>query len=319
MNINFDLADLRAFVAVAKLASFRAAAEELHLSQPALSRRVEKLEQALGVRLFNRTTRKVDLTAVGREFVRRANELLNGLEESLLGIRDVAGNVTGEVTIACIPSAIRFFLPDILKEYHRNYPGIVVRLIDQGATDVLSTVVRSEADFGLNYIGTQDPQLDFEPVLQESFVLACLKNHPLAGRRRVRWAELVAHDYMSVTKASGNRYLLDMALTHHAMRPRWFCEAQHVSTLVSLVEAGLGIAAVPQLAMPTKPHPSLVSVPLVEPAISRTVGLIRRVGRRLPPAAQQLYERIRQARQQRSARTVRAGRTTARRTTGGSA
>jgi DNA-binding transcriptional LysR family regulator len=299
MNMNFDLADLRAFVAVAKLGSFRAGAEELHLSQPALSRRVEKLEQALGVRLFQRTTRKVDLTAVGREFSRRANELLNGLEESLLGIRDVAGRVTGEVTIACIPSAIRFFLPDILKEYHRRYPGIVVRLIDQGANDVLTTVVRSEADFGLNYIGTQDPQLDFEPVLKEVFVVACLRDHPLAAKSKVRWSELVAYDYMSVTKASGNRYLLDMALTGKTARPRWFCEAQHVSTLVSLVEAGLGIAAVPELAMPAGPHPSLVSVPLVEPSVSRTVGLITRVGRRLPPAAQQLYDQILQVKEAR--------------------
>src|SRR5688572_17788391 len=141
--MNFDLADLRGFVAVAKLGSFRAAAEELHLSQPALSRRIEKLEDALGVRLFHRTTRKVDLTAVGREFSQRANDLLSGLEESLLGIRDVSSRVTGEVTVACIPSAIRFFLPALLKDYHQRFPGIVVRVIDQGANDVLSTILRS--------------------------------------------------------------------------------------------------------------------------------------------------------------------------------
>ena len=291
--MNFDLADLRAFVAVAKLSSFRAASEELHLSQPALSRRIEKLEDALGVRLFHRTTRKVDLTAVGREFNRRANDLLDGLEQSLLGIRDVSDRVTGEVTIACIPSAIRFFLPRILREYHERYPGIVVRVVDQGAADVLSTITRSEADFGLNYIGTQDPQIDFHPVKQESFVLACLKGHPLANKRTVRWSELAPYDYMSVTKASGNRFLLDSALSQQAVRPRWFCEAQHVSTLVNLVEAGLGVAAVPELAMPAGEHPSLVSVPLVDPTITRTVGLIHRVGRRLPPAAQQLYDQIR--------------------------
>ena len=291
--MNFDLADLRAFVAVAKLSSFRAASEELHLSQPALSRRIEKLEDALGVRLFHRTTRKVDLTAVGREFNRRANDLLDGLEHSLLGIRDVSDRVTGEVTVACIPSAIRFFLPRILREYHERYPGIVVRILDQGAADVLSTITRSEADFGLNYIGTQDPQIDFHPVKQESFVLACLKGHPLANKRTVRWSELAPYDYMSVTKASGNRFLLDSALSQQAVRPRWFCEAQHVSTLVNLVEAGLGVAAVPELAMPAGEHPSLVSVPLVDPTITRTVGLIHRVGRRLPPAAQQLYDQIR--------------------------
>lgn len=293
--MNFDLADLRACVAVAKHKSFRAAAEELHLSQPALSRRIEKLETALGVRLFHRTTRKVDLTKVGREFSYRAIDLLEGLDESLLGIRDVAQRVTGEATIACIPSAIRFFLPRVLAEYHRRYPGIMVRVIDQGANDVVASVTRGEADFGLNYIGTQDPQLEFEHLLQERFVLACPRGHALAKKRKVRWEELAAHDYMTVTKASGNRVLLDMALTRLATRPRWFCEAQHVSTLVSFVEAGLGVAAVPELALPPPPHPGLVAVPLVEPSLTRSVGLIRRVGRGLPPAAQQLSDQIRAA------------------------
>ncbi len=123
-------------------------------------------------------------------------------------------------------------------------------------------------------------------------MLACNASHPLAKKKQVTWAELAPFDYMSVTKASGNRFLLDTALSNSATRPRWFCEAQHVSTLVNLVEAGLGIAAVPRLAMPPKNSALLVSVPLVKPLVSRTVGLIRRVGRALPPAAQQLYDQI---------------------------
>ena len=297
--MNFDLADLRAFVAVVKLRSFRAAAAEMHLSQPALSRRIDKLEKALGLRLLKRTTRKVDVTAVGREFSARAERVLNGLEESLLGMRDVARRVTGEITLACMPSAIRYFLPGILREYHARYPGILVRVIDQGAHDVLGTVSRGEADFGLNYLGAHDPQLEFERILTEHFVLACRRDHALAGKRRVRWSDLADHDYMTVTRASGNRMLIDMALTDAAARPRWFCEAQHVSTLVSFVEAGLGIAAVPELAMPPAGHSTLVGVPLVEPAVTRPVGLIRRAGRELPPASRLLYDAIRAARRAR--------------------
>lgn len=290
--MNFNLADLRAFVAVAELGSFRAAAGELHLSQPALSRRIEKLEDALGVRLFDRTTRSVEMTAVGREFSRKARELLNGLEESLLGIRDVAMRVTGEVTVACVPSAVRYFLPAVLREYHALYPRIVVRLIDEGANDVLNLVVRNEADFGLNYIGTQEPDVDFEPVLKEPFVVACPPDHPLARKRKVTWAELGEYDYMTVGKASGNRMLLDLALGNIPTRPQWYCEVRHVTTLVGLVEAGLGIAAVPRLAMPPGEHPALTSVPLVDPVVERTVGLIRKRGRSLSPAAQQLYDML---------------------------
>lgn len=290
--MNFNLSDLRAFVAVAELGSFRAAATELHLSQPALSRRIEKLEGALGVRLFDRTTRSVEMTAVGREFSRKARELLNGLEDSLLGIRDVATRITGEVTVACVPSAVRYFLPAVLRDYHARYPRIVVRLIDEGANDVLNMVVRNEADFGFNYIGTQEPDVEFEPVLREPFVVACPPSHPLAAKRKVTWAELGEYDYMTVGKASGNRWLLDHALSDVPVRPQWYCEVRHVTTLVSLVEAGLGIAAVPRLAMPPGDHPNLKSVPLAEPAITRTVGLIRRRGRSLSPAAQQLYDML---------------------------
>jgi DNA-binding transcriptional LysR family regulator len=290
--MNFDLPDLRAFVAVARLGSFRAAADELHLSQPALSRRIEKLEAALGVRLFHRTTRKVDMTTVGREFSHRATDLLNSLEQSLMGIRDVAAHVSGEVTIACIPSAVRYFLPGILTAYHARYPQIMIRIIDQGANEVVTTLLRNEADFGLNYIGTQEPDLEFAPILKEPFVAACRMDHPLARKKKVTWEELTPYDYMSVTKASGNRFLLDLALTDNPQRPRWYCEAQHVSTLVSLVEAGMGVAAVPRLSMPPDGHPVLMSIPLVDPVISRTVGLIRRRGRPLSPAAQQLYDQL---------------------------
>jgi DNA-binding transcriptional LysR family regulator len=288
--MNFDLADLRAFVSVAELGSFSAAAAGLHLSQPALSRRIEKLESALGVRLFHRTTRKVDLTAVGREFSGKARELLNGLDESLLGIRDVAARVTGEVTVACVPSAVRYFLPDVLKQYHQNHPRIRVRIIDEGANEVLATIVRGDADFGVNYIGAQEPNLEFQPILKEPFVVACRSDHPLARRKKISWAELDKFDYMTVAKASGNRLLLDLALSDAPIRPSWFCEVQHVSALVSLVEAGLGVAAVPRLAMPPDGHPTLVSRPLVDPTITRTVGLIRRRGRLLSPAAQELYD-----------------------------
>jgi DNA-binding transcriptional LysR family regulator len=97
-----------------------------------------------------------------------ARELLDGLEESLFGIRDVVGRVAGEVTVACVPSTVRYFLPNVLREYRERYPRILVRIIDEAANEVLSRIVRSEADVGFNYIGTQEPNLEFEPILKGS-------------------------------------------------------------------------------------------------------------------------------------------------------
>lgn len=292
MSMNFDLADLRAFVAVAELNSFRAAAESIHLSQPALSRRVEKLEIALGVRLFERTTRSVSLTAVGRDFSRKARSLLDDLENSLLSMHQVAASQLGEVVIACIPSAVYYFLPKVLRDYHEQYPKIRVRIIDDSANAVLEIVARGEADFGINIIGIQEPEIEFQAILKEPFVAACRRDHPLAAKRKVTWAELGQYDFMTVDKSTGNRLLVDLALANTNIRPSWCFEAKHMSTLLGLVEAGLGVAAVPRLSMPQGEHATLAMVELVEPTVERTVGLIRRRGRELPPAARQLYQLI---------------------------
>ena len=290
MAINFDLNDLLAFRAVAELSNFRKAAESVHLSQPAFSRRIDKLEQALGVRLLERTTRRVTLTAVGRDFERKVRELLDELDVTLMGIRGVAATRMGEVSVACVPSTVYYYLSQVIRRYHELCPKVRVKVFDASANEVLAAVSRGEADFGLNFIGAQEGDLEFKPLVEERFVAACRRDHPLAALRRVSWAQLCEHDYISVGRTSGNRVLLDQALASVRNRPQAIYEAQHVTTTLGLVEAGLGVAAVPSMAMPGPEHPLLVSVPLVEPVVSRKVGLLRRRGRSLSPAAQQLFD-----------------------------
>jgi DNA-binding transcriptional LysR family regulator len=290
MAINFDLNDLVAFRAVAELSNFRKAAEAVHLSQPAFSRRVDKLEQALGVRLLERTTRRVTLTSVGREFDRKVRELLDELDTTLLSIRGGAATRMGEVTVACVPSTVYYYLSQVIRRYHERCPKVRVKVLDASANDVLAAVSRGEADFGLNFLGAQEGDIEFKPLVEERFVAACRRDHPIAGMRRVSWAQLADQDYISVSRSSGNRVLLDQALAGVPGRPQAIYEARHVTTALGLVEAGLGVAAVPSMAMPGPDHPLLVSVPLVDPVVTRKVGLIRRRGRSLSPAAQQLYD-----------------------------
>ena len=304
MAINFDLNDLLAFRAVAELANFRRAAEAVHISQPAFSRRIDKLEQALGVKLLERTTRRVSLTAVGRDFARKVQLLLDDLDSTLLGIRGVAASRLGEVTIACVPSTVYYFLSQVLGRYRETYPKVRVKVFDASANEVLDAVARSEADFGINFIGAQEPDIVFEPLLEERFVAACRRDHPLAKKRRASWADLAVHGFIAVSKSSGNRLLIDQALAGAAGAPESLYEAEHVTSLLGLVEAGLGVAAVPSLAMPGKDHPLLVSVPLFDPVVTRRVGLIRRKGRTLSPAAQQLYDLFAETKITRGARKM---------------
>jgi len=290
--MNFDLSDLRAFVAVADLASFRAASEALHVSQPALSRRVDKLEQALGFRLFERTTRKVELNAMGRAFLPRAQHVLGELESALLGMGELAERIHGLVTVACIPSAVDNFVAGVVRAFHERFPRIRVRVLDQTAPEILLSVARSEADFGITYLGVQEPDLEFETLVSEPFVLACRRDHPLARRRQVRWAELAEYECVVLGPGSGNRLLIDQGLAHLATRPRWSCEVQHVPAQLSMIEAGVGVGAVPRLALAGGAGASLVGIPLHEPEIARQVGLVRRRGRALGAAAKSFHDAL---------------------------
>ena len=157
---------------------------------------------------------------------------------------------------------------------------------DAHATDILLAVAHGEADFGISYLGTQEPDLEFEPLFEEDFVLACLVDHPLARRPSLTWAELAQHDCVTLAPGSGNRMLIDQALGALAARPAWSCEVRHVPALLSLIEAGIGVGAVPRFAVPAGTQAGLASVALVEPRVVRTIGLIRRRGRPLSPAAQ---------------------------------
>ncbi len=290
--MNFDLSDLRAFVSVADCGSFRAAAETLHLSQPALSRRVDKLEQALGFRLFERTTRKVELNAMGRTFLPRARHVLSELETALLGMVDLSERIHGLVSVACIPSAVDNFVAGVVRDFHIRYPNIRVRLLDQAAPEILLSVARSDADFGITYLGIQEPDLEFDRLVDEPFVLACRSDHPLAREPHVRWAELVNHECVVLAPGSGNRLLMDQGLAHLSVKPRWTCEVQHVPAQLSLMKAGVGVGAVPEMALAAGAGSSLVAIPLIEPEILRSVGIVRRRGRALSAAAQALSDEL---------------------------
>ncbi|MCJ8140877.1 LysR family transcriptional regulator [Falsirhodobacter halotolerans] len=287
--MNIDLEDLRAFVATADTQSFRAAADIIHLSQPALTRRIQKLEASLGVALLERTTRRVSLTAVGRDFLPRARRLLDDLETSLLSVREIAAKRSGLVSIACIPTAAYYFLPEVMSAFTKDYPSIRFRIVDVGANEVLQSVLNREVDFGITLLGADDPDVAFDPLVEEPFLLACRRDHPLAGRASVSWDELADHRFITVGRTSGNRLIMDLALARAEVRPRPFFEVQHLSTSLGLVDAGLGVAALPRMSLPGDQHPTIAAIPLVAPEVTRTVGIVRVPGSSRSPAAEQFY------------------------------
>lgn len=290
-RIKFDIAELQAFVATAENSSFRVAAERLCLSAPALSRRVERLEEALGAKLLERTTRHVQLTAIGQEFLTEARAALESLETAAQRISDQALTRRGLVTVACIPSVANHLLPNALRTFADEYPDVHVHVIDENASHVLDAVVRGRADFGLSFTGSQEPGIQFETLARERYVLAMLRSHAWACRSEVAWSELAGVRLVSVSHQSSNRLLLDQVMAGLPEQPMAWYECNHVTGALALVEAGLGMAAIPQLALP-ECNPKVCGVPLIEPQLWRTLGLIQKRERVLSPFAESLKNRL---------------------------
>lgn len=290
MRINAELLDFRAFLAVLACRSFHRAARELNISQPALSRRIKGLERALGTTLIERSTRHVAPTAVGTQLQPLVARLLDEFEDSVLSISGLGGRYAGQVTIASVPTAAFYFLPRAIRAFNLRYPGIRFRILDLSANEGLDAVARGEVEFGISLTGATRPGLRFTPLLEDEFVLACRRDHPLAAARELRWRDLVGYPLIGVSQSSGNRAVLDQALSRSKVRLDWFYEVNHLSTSLGLVEAGLAISVLPRLATPQNEHPVIATVRLKNPVVRRTIGVVERHGARLTPAA----ERFRQ-------------------------
>lgn len=286
-----DLDQLRTFVAVAEAGGLSRAAETLHLSLPAISRRLTALEDELGIALLERSTRRVSLTQTGREFLPRARRVLDELEESLLGIREAASRRRGVVTLACIPNMAYHFVPTTLAEFRQRFPEVRIRLLDLAADGVRDAVATGRAEFGVGIGGPEHADVEFRLLRQDPFVLVCPRNHPFTrARDAVGWRELQEERLVGVSRRSGNRLILDRVLLPLGIQLNWLYEVEHVLTSLGFVEAGLGMAVVPRLALPRGSHPLLVTRPMADPPVERETGVLLRRGYTLAPAARALLE-----------------------------
>jgi DNA-binding transcriptional LysR family regulator len=291
--MKIDTLGVQAFIAIADQGGFGRAAESLHITQTALSRRVQNLEAFLGVKLVERTTRSVTLTAIGRDFLPQARRLLTDLASALVEIRESGKALRGDVTIACVPTVGVQYLPDIVRQYAALYPANRLRILDHSSSGVAAAVLRREAEFGINMQGTPHPELTSLPLLKDRLVLVCRDDHPLARKKTLAWKALEPYPVILPGHESGNRPHLDLVLERHKVKLQAFYEVQRSSTAVGMVAKGVGVAVVPALAVQTDAYPGLRVIALVDPVVSRNMVLLARSKAHLTPAAQALYDLIR--------------------------
>jgi DNA-binding transcriptional LysR family regulator len=285
--MNITLRQIQAFRTVAEFGSFTRAAERLNLAQPALSLSIRELERELNLKLFDRTTRRVELTGAGREFLQSADKLLADLDLAVRNARDLSERKRGRIVIAAPPLLAAMIVPGAIAEYNETFPGIDVGLIDARNDQILEKLRAGEADCA---IGTFDERADGirrEMLAQDALAVFCAPSSPLAKLKRVRWRDLEDHRLVMLTRDSTIRSLTDRHLAAAGIasgKPLY--EVSQMTTAIMLVEAGLGAAVLPAYIWSFARERQIVSRPLIEPQVKRSLYLIQPDNRSLSPAAE---------------------------------
>ncbi|MBA2965533.1 MULTISPECIES: LysR substrate-binding domain-containing protein [Ramlibacter] len=288
MNNRINLKLLATFLAVAENASFRKAADQLHLSLPAVSMQVKQLEEQLGVALFQRTTRRVDLTREGEQLLISARKAMAELDGGLARIQQAAHVLHGHLAFACVPTVAATRLPPILTRFAAQYPGITLHVRELTHAGLLEAVRRREVDFGIGPVPERPGELDFAPLFEDEYRALLPRSYRDRGRTGISLRELARLPLLTLSDATLFRGHLDDALRGQGLVVQSNYEFTSVATLVAMAEAGLGVAMLPAVAVPRRTP--LKAVRILAPVLSRTIAVVTIRGFSLSPAAQRLVD-----------------------------
>ncbi|MBP6020716.1 MAG: LysR family transcriptional regulator [Burkholderiaceae bacterium] len=284
MNINLKL--LHSFLLVAEHSSFRSAAEQANRSLPAISMQIKQLEEQLGVTLFHRTTRRVELTTEGEHLLISARRALAEIETGLLELKSVVDIQTGHITLACVPTVASTRLPAILSAFSNAYPGIVISVRELAAKDLIEAVRRREVDFGVGPKIEKTQGVAFKTIMKDDYYALVPTRYPTPRKTRITLEELSKLPLLRLASGSALRDHIDAAMQARMLNLDSTFEMMSVTTLIAMAKAGLGVALLPKLSIPKKT--SLKALRIIEPEISREVCIISISAMTLSPAASRL-------------------------------
>jgi DNA-binding transcriptional LysR family regulator len=288
--VKFKLRQLEGFVLAARHASFSKAAAELAMTQPAFSQLVRELERALEVKLFERTTRKVQLTDAGRRFLGMVEAPLDDLQHAELYLRDVASGRRGRIVFASLPSAAYRHATQALARFKAEYSGIAVRLVEEQNLNIIDMVVNREIDFGIGALSGDHPELSFMPWMTDEPVAVFPARHRFAKRAALKWKDLAAESLVLLLREASVRELAETGLAAAGRRADPAYEVAGMVTALGMVRAGLGVTVLPRIGLQDLNLRGLAWARLVEPRLVRTVGVIARRDKALSPAARAYVE-----------------------------
>lgn len=287
--LNVTLKQVRAFVAAADTGSLTTAAVVVNSTQSSLSVLIRELEEAIGLRLFDRTTRKLALTDAGQEYLVHARRILAEVEHAHLSTTELVARKRGRAVIAAPPIMAAALLPPIIAEFHRDYPNISIVIEDVPPSEIVPGVASGQIDCGIGVFGDTPEGVQATALFKERLLLVAQAGHQLLGRPTIRWADLRGQPIIAIKGSAHIRRELDIRLRLARVTDAPVIEVRQMLTVLGMVSAGLGVAIWPSWATLFLEPFGVQGRPLADSAPQLDIAVITPGNRGLSPAASSFY------------------------------
>lgn len=284
--MNVTLKQLRAFMAVSRMSSFTLAAEQINITQSALSGLIKELEDSLGVRVFDRSTRKISLSPTGAQIHDRIEKILTDLDSTLQDVTSLKELRRGVVRIAAPQLMACTLLPRVMAAFSRRHPDIALKLIDCAVESVSSRVFNGEVDIGLGPERHHNSDITASVLFELPFYAVFRPGHPLSQHDVIRWNDLMSHPLITLQGEFTDRLAIELKSIDQNKRLSPEITVNFMSSALSMVAANRHYATIciPYTASLVKQH-NLLMRPLIDPVINRCFYSMTKASRSLSPAA----------------------------------
>ncbi|MDO9216462.1 MAG: LysR substrate-binding domain-containing protein [Lacisediminimonas sp.] len=287
-----SLRHLRCFLAVAESGSFTVAASRLFQTQSSLTATIQQFEEAIGLKLFERTTRRVDLTPEAIRFRSVAEKLVRDFDNAIGDLHAIATSQRGHVRIAAAPSIVVHVLTPALRAFRQAFPEITISVQDAGSARIERAVLDGEVDFGIASRLKDYPELDYKPILRDPFGVIMPPEHPLAAKKGpVRWSALAGCEYIALTNDTGiGAFLENYPELGLGKSANPYDHASSTTSLYAMLKLGGKVSVLPSLAAQAVPMNEFCFRELTDPPITREICLITRHLRSFSPNTQRILD-----------------------------
>ncbi|NUF17249.1 LysR family transcriptional regulator [Acinetobacter lactucae] len=268
------LKQLKAFLALARTLNYANASLELHLSQSALSLTIKSLEEELGGKLFNRNTRRVELTQEGKSLIPYAKKLLANWDEMENDVKQRFKLNRGTLSIASMPFVTHGILPEVIHQFLELHPNLSFSIQDIPNETIIEKVQDGIFELGICFEPDLTEGLEFKPLFEEDFLALLPKTHPLAQSSSITWQELCSNPFVTLQKPSIVRYLVEQNCLRNNITLDLKVECHQISSLSSFVAYGIGVSAIPRHFAKHIDKEHNVLIELKDESIHKTVGIV---------------------------------------------